>query len=165
MMPVGSTAKHRGLRAAASVICSIVLGAGFGVVAAAGMGMGMGMGFMAEVAAVFGAIAGLICSPALVFGLWHGPIFSGLAWIVTPTVVAAYVGGVLTSANGGPFLSMVVAISVYVLASCVRGIVGIERYRPRPIDACRSCGYDLTGLARGTVCPECGGTTMGAERR
>jgi hypothetical protein len=136
----------------ATCVCSIVLGGVFGVVAA----VGMGMAFMAEVALIFGAIAGFLCSPVLIFGLLYGPMLSGLAWIAVPTTVAAYVGGALTPPNGDPFLSMLIAISVYLLASILRGSVGVMYHRPLPVEACPYCTYDLKGLAQGSVCPECG---------
>lgn len=133
-------------------VCSIVLGGVFGVVAA----LGMGMPSTVDLALLFGAIAGLVCSPGLIFGLWYGPKGSGLAWIAVPTIVAGYVGGASTPPNAGPFLSMAIAISVYLLASLVRGIVGLKYHRPVPVDGCLKCGYDLQGLAPESVCPECG---------
>jgi len=145
-------ARHRSWHTAAYCVLSIILGAGFGVVAA----VGMRMAFMADIALIYGAVAGFLFSPVLVFGLRRGPVMSGLAWIAAPTITAAYVGGAITPPNGGPFLSMVVAISVYVLASFVRGVVGLKYYRPPPAGACQSCAYDLKGLSDETTCPECG---------
>lgn len=146
------TSLHRGRRTTASAVSSILLGAMFGLTAT----LGLQKGFMADVALLYGAVAGLISSPALVFGLWHGPWASGVVWIAVPTTVAAYVGGVLTPVNGGPVPSMAVAISVYLMASLVRGIIGLTHYRPPPAGTCPSCAYNLEGLARGSVCPECG---------
>ncbi len=144
----------------ATGVCSIVLGGAFGVLAT----VGMGAGSMADIALMFGAIAGLLCSPALIFGLWHGSMFWGLVWIALPTSIAAYVGGMLTPPNAGPTPSMVIAISVYVLASLVRGVVGVVYLRPPPAGACARCAYDLRGLAPDLVCPECGAArSMNAE--
>jgi rubrerythrin len=28
--------------------------------------------------------------------------------------------------------------------------------RVKPVGACRTCGYDTSGLAAGALCPECG---------
>jgi hypothetical protein len=156
----GDTAVHRGSRVATTCVCSIVLGGVFGVVAAVGMGMGL----MAHIALIYGAIAGFLCSPVLIFGLRYGPVLSGLAWIAVPTTVAGYVGGTLTPPNGGPFLSMVVAISVYVLASLMRGIVGLKYHRPLPVGSCPYCAYDLKGLAQESVCPECGASRPKQEQ-
>lgn len=141
---------------AVSCLCSSVLGGVFGIVAA----IGMQMGFMADVALVFGAIAGFLCSPALVFGLRYGPMLSGMLWIALPTAVAALVGGALTAPNSGPFLSIVLAIGVYVLASLLRGVVGLKYYRTRKVGACSSCGYDLSGLPQNGICPECGASSV-----
>lgn len=140
---------------------SIVLGGLFGMIAAVGMGMWP----MAVLAFIFGAVAGLVTCPVLIFGLWHGPMLPGLVWIVMPTTVAAFVGGALTPSNGGPLFSMVVAISVYVLTSFVRGIVGLTKGRSRLAGSCAICGYDFAGLAPEVVCPECGSARVDGEQR
>lgn len=127
--------------------------------------IGMGMWPMAVLAFVFGAGAGFLSCPALVFGLWRGPMLSGLAWIVMPTTIAAFVGGAMTPPDGGPLFSMVVAIGVYVLASLVRGIIGLTKGRPRTAGACASCEYDFAGLAPEVVCPECGSARVESEQR
>jgi hypothetical protein len=140
------------LRGAASVVCSVVLGAGFGVAAAVGMGMPV----MFDLAVMFGGVAGLLCSPALVFALWSGGWVVGVAAVALPTLAAAYVGGVLTPPNAGPFLSMGIAIPVYLATSIGRGFVARARDRAGRPGLCERCGYDLSGLRPRSGCPECG---------
>lgn len=139
-------------RAVASVICSVILGAWFGMMAA----VGMGMGFMAEFGMMFGAVAGLICSPALMYGLWHGPWLAGVICIAVPTTVAAFIGGLLTTSNGGPFLSMAIAVTVYVLAACVVGGIAQWKFQAATPGPCPRCRDDHAGGAAGVACPSCG---------
>ncbi len=140
------------VRTFASCVGSIALGGIFGAVAA----IGMGAGFMAELGFFFGAIVGLLCSPALISGLRYGPWLLGLVLIAAPTTLVAYIGGRLTPPNGGPLVSMGLAVAVYISASLVRGAIGKRRYGPPPPGVCEHCRYDRTGLAAGAVCPECG---------
>lgn len=118
--------------------------------------IGMGAGFVADVGVMLGGIVGLVCSPALMFGLRHGPWLLGLVFIAVPTAVAAFIDGRLTPPNGGPLLSLFLAVSVYLLASYVRGRIGLKWYPPPGPNACIHCAYDRTGLAPDAVCPECG---------
>lgn len=152
---------HKNIRAGLLFACSVLLGGVLGVVAA----FGMHVGFMADLALLFGAVAGLLTSPALMFALRHGPVLSGLAWIAVPTAIAAYIGGVLTPRNDGPFLSMAISISVYLLATLLRGLAGLKYHRQLPADSCPSCTYDLQGLPPSTVCPECGASKANTEPR
>ncbi|HBS28197.1 MAG TPA: hypothetical protein DEB06_01820 [Phycisphaerales bacterium] len=139
-------------RAGVSLLVSIVLGGVFGVAAAAGMGIQ----YMADFAFSFGAVTGLLCSPALIFGLLYGPWLRGLLWISAPTAVAAFVGGYLTPANSRSVLGLAMPISVFVLASLLRGVIGWKYHRRARLDACFRCGYPTAGLPPDTVCPECG---------
>lgn len=139
----------------AAGVCSIALGGVFGVIAT----FAMGMRVMTDFGLLFGAFAGFACSPALAFALRYGPWFPGVVWIALSTAIAAFIGGILTPPNDGPFLSMAISISVYVLASLQRGAIGWRRYRQPPAGMCESCGYNLAGLAPGVPCPECGVST------
>jgi hypothetical protein len=152
---------HKNLRSALLFAYSVLLGGVFGVFAA----FGMRMGFMADLALLFGAVAGLFTSPALMFALRHGPVLSGLAWITVPTALAAYAGGLLTPPNDGPFLSMAVSISVYLLASLLRGFAGLKYHQRLPANSCPSCTYDLQGLPPSAACPECGASIANTESR
>ncbi|MFO0873393.1 MAG: hypothetical protein U0575_05420 [Phycisphaerales bacterium] len=142
-------------RTVITCLCSVTIGSGFGVIAATGMGMP----WLANSALVYGAIAGFVCSPALIFGLWHGPWLVGLLWIAGPTALAAYVGGHVTPPNGGPSLSMGISITAYLVASILRGVIGLKHYRPARPGECASCGYDMIRIAPRVVCPECGTRT------
>lgn len=138
-------------RAAAGAGVSCVCGVGFGVAAQ----MGLGRGEMYGVAALVGGGIGVLCSPAMIFALWHGRIVMGLAWIAPVTVFAAFMAGRMTPTTMGPELSVGVSAGVYVLACMVRGGVLFHAAAQRMKWMCRTCGYDLRGL-RGGVCPECG---------
>ncbi|MCE9618617.1 MAG: hypothetical protein K8R92_01760 [Planctomycetes bacterium] len=122
----------------------------------------MSMGASVDIALMFGVAAGFLCSPALMFALWHGPWLLGLVCIAAPTATAAYIAGQLTPTNGGPFLSMEVSLGVFLIASMARGIIGMKCHRPAPPGSCSQCHYDHSGLAPGTKCPECGSTTIAA---
>ncbi len=111
---------------------------------------------MADFAVVFGAAAGILSAPALIFGLWHGPWLRGLVVIAAPTAVAAFFGGLMTPPNGGPIMSMTISVGAYLLASLVRGIIGWKRAHTVRPGACPCCEYDLSGLPSNTTCPECG---------
>lgn len=147
--------RQRLRRTAETVVCSIALGSIFGIAAA----LGMGVPGVILLAAAYGAVTGLVTSPALVFGVWHGPWFSGLAWIAVPTTLAAFLAGVFSPPGSGPLMSMQVSIATYVLAAVVRGVVGRHLYRPVRAGTCAHCGYDITGPAAGAPCPECGALT------
>ncbi|MBX3409348.1 MAG: hypothetical protein KF859_05625 [Phycisphaeraceae bacterium] len=140
------------MRIAATLACSVLLGAIFGTIAC----LGMGLWYLVEFAAMIGAAVGFLCSPFFVFGLWHGPWGSGMLSIAVPTAITALVGGVLTPANDGPLLCMAITIIIYVMCSLIRGVLGISHYGPRVPGLCANCGYDLAGLARQSACPECG---------
>lgn len=146
-------------RGDASFLASILLGGGIGFLAT----MAMGIASMAAVALVYGALAGLLCIPAVIFALGHGPWWPGLLFISLPTAAAALTAAAATPRGGGPILSMAVSITVYPLVSIVRGAIGMRSYRVPHPGMCPHCGYDLAGLAPGTNCPECGGAGSGTE--
>ncbi len=52
-------------------------------------------------------------------------------------------------------------VEIIILAGLVAIIVSMERIRS-PVARCGKCGYDLTGLDCGSICPECG---AGPEHR
>jgi hypothetical protein len=148
-------------RAAGCVAVSCVCGVGFGVAAQ----VGLGRGDMYVVAAAAGGAIGAVCSPVMIFALWHGPLLTGLAWIVPVTLVAAFVAGRLTPTTDGPELSVLVSAGVYVVACLLRGVAMFGAEARREEWMCARCGYDLRGLREG-VCPECGerrGQSLRAE--
>ena len=147
--------RQRIRRIAETVVLSIALGSIFGLAAS----LGMGVPGVAAIAALYGAATGLVTSPALVFGLWHGPWLWGAVWIALPTTAAAFLAGYFSAPGSGPFLSMQVSIVTYVVAAVMRGLVGLRRYRPVPAGVCPHCGYATTGLAASAPCPECGALT------
>jgi hypothetical protein len=60
--------------------------------------------------------------------------------------------------SGGGGSSRTVAVGTWPLAACttIPTVVLSRLRRTRlPVNACRNCGYDLTGNVTG-VCPECG---------
>jgi hypothetical protein len=143
------------LRTAALTVASIVLGGCFGVVATYAMNMPR----MADIAFMFGAIAGFACSPALTLGLKRGPLLPGLAVIILPTIAAAYLGGRFTPPNGGPVIGMAASITTYILASICWRVLTTKWYPAPPANACQQCRYDRTGLPEAAPCPECGRTS------
>ena len=147
-------ATHLALRIAALTLCSISLGGCFGVVAA----YGMQMPGMADIALMFGCIAGFGCSPALTLGLKRGPLLPGFAVIILPTIAAAYLGGRFTPPNGGPVIGMAASITTYILTSIAWRILTTKWYPTPAPNACPQCRYDRTGLAEAAACPECGRT-------
>lgn len=113
---------------------------------------------VAPIAAVYGAIAGVASSPALVFALTRGSWSVSLACIVPPTAAAALIAGVLIPplpSGLGPRLSMAVAIFVYVLTAALRGAF-MWRGPLRRRGECAECGYNRAGLPRAARCPVCG---------
>ena len=74
----------------------------------------------------------------------------GAAWGLM--LVLAYID----AARAFPLLW--VPVAVFVLSA----ILGAVRAHPKHIPGtCFSCGYDLTGLDDGAVCPECGSDRAG----
>lgn len=137
----------------------VALSAGAGAVSGHLSALGMGAGFMAEFGAFFGAGVGLLFAPAIIWAAWHESTVKAAAVIVPPTALAAWVGGLLTPPNGGPFLAMGFSVFVYVVASYLFGLWSRTfRLRVRRIleNACLQCGYSLRGLTRDAACPECG---------
>jgi len=148
-------------RGVASCVCSVILGGVFGVIALVGLGIPItsDMLFMAFVAFVFGAIAGFLCSPALILGLWHGHWLVGVLWIAIPTAVAAFISGWLTRSTDNLLAIMLISMTVYVIVSLLRGLICLMRYKRLRLPQCNLCGYETTGLAPRAVCPECGAAT------
>lgn len=146
------SASRWALRTAAITLCSIMLGGCFGVVATYAMNVPR----MADIAFMFGAIAGFACTPALTIGLKRGPLVPGLAVIILPTIAAAYIGGWFTPPNTGPVLAMAASITTYILTSIAWRMLTSKWYPPPAPNACPQCSYDRTGLAEAAACPECG---------
>ncbi|MCX5690375.1 MAG: hypothetical protein NTV94_11435, partial [Planctomycetota bacterium] len=113
---------------------------------------------MADIAFMYGAIVGFACSPALTIGLKRGPLLPGLAFIILPTIAAAYLGGRFTPPNGGPVIGMAASIATYILTSIAWRVLTTKWYPAPAPNACPQCRYDRTGLAEAAACPECGRT-------
>lgn len=96
----------------------------------------------------FGAIAGALSIPAIVFALKDRALLPGIAMIYVASAIVAYFTGRM-----GP-LSAFITFFVLVIASKVARMVlpMLPVFSP---GACQHCGYDLRDLAS-AKCPECG---------
>lgn len=151
-LPAGSAGPSRITREVATWVASIIAGGIFGVACS----VGMGFWFMSPFGFAFGAVVGLACSPALMYALRHGPWLEGLVVISVPSATAAFIGVLGNAPNRGPFLSLGLSLSVYLLACLIWGFIARKYYRPLPPWACPRCEYDRRGLEPSAPCPECG---------
>jgi hypothetical protein len=147
-MPVG--------RALGLGLLSAGAGAASGLLAALALGA---PGFMNAFGAVFGGGVGLLCAPAMIWAAWHERTLKAAAIIVPPAAFAAWAGGLLTPANGGPQIALGLSVSIY-LTGCYlvgrRSRTHTLRLRRLREHACVECGYSLRGLPSDVACPECG---------